>query len=221
MSTASRDGRHVEHGADPWWGDSIPAVTVAAPGTSADAARASRRRRGSRSGRSGAGWFLLGVLVAPIDWTRRSVARSPRLQRVFVRLVVLLAVGIMLASSVGVILINNVVIGRTAELGELDDRRRELRRDNALLSAEAARLSAPSVVFGRASDELGMVRTPELPRFIYLEPGSRTLTPLQRRRVAARDARLRARAERLAAARSAPRPTVAEEAVTAPEESTP
>lgn len=170
-----------EMAADPWWGDPQPAA-VEAPGS---AATARPRRRPARRRRTGIGWRLLGLLAAPLVAGGRRLRRSPRVRRLAVRGAVVLLVLTFLACSVGVILINNVVIGRTAELGELDDRRRELRRENALLGAEAARLSAPFVVFRRAERDLGMVRTSDLPQFIYLDPHSRTLTPFQRARVAA------------------------------------
>jgi hypothetical protein len=118
-----------------------------------------------------------------------------------VRAVVLLAICVVLASSVGVILINNVVIGRTAELGALDDRRRELRRDNAVLGAQSARLKAPDLVRKRAVRQ-GMVPTGQVPDFIYMFDGSRVLTPLQRRRIAAQAERRREAAA--AAAASSP-----------------
>lgn len=190
-------------GADPWWGfDDVPVAAgfdepVAVQRTAPREGR--RRRRRQRSGAGRVGWLLLGVLVAPLDLVRRLLAASPRLRRWAIRLAVVLGVLTVLACSVGVILINNVVIGRSAELGELDDARRELRRENALLSARAARLSSPDVVFRRATRELGMVSTDDVPQFIYLVPGSRTLTPWQRRRVAARVQMQQARAARAAA----------------------
>lgn len=194
MSTGTAHRHRPDHGADPWWGEPQP--------TRADApvAPPARRRRRAGRRRAGAGWKLLRLLAAPLVALGRRASRSPSLRRLGLRLAILLVIVTFLACSVGVILINNVVIGRTAELGELEDRRRELRRDNALLGAQAARLSAPPVVAGRARSKLGMERASELPRFLYLDPGSRRLTPLQRRRLAQRTARLRAqRAERVAA----------------------
>lgn len=187
MTSTSRRPPERE-AADPWWGFDEPAKQ-SAPAPASTATRRRARGRAARSSQRGLaariGWLLVGVLVAPIDLLRRMLARSPRLRRLAIRAAVVLAVLTVLACSVGVILINNLVIGRTAELGELDDRRRELRRDNALLGAKAARLSSPDVVFRRATKELGMVRTEEVPQFIWLVPGSHELTPLQRRRVAA------------------------------------
>ncbi len=204
MTTRARR-RPEDHGADPWWGidDHEPANVASNPGTLRRARRSgtvSSHSRRRQRGMSRLGWLLLGLLVAPIDLLRRMLARSPRLRRLAARLVVVLAVVMVLACSVGVILINNVVIGRTAELGELDDRRRELRRDNALLGAKSARLSSPDVVFRRATKELGMVRTDDVPQFIYVVPESHTLTPWQRQK---RTANLRAAHEAKAAAAAA------------------
>jgi hypothetical protein len=204
--TSTRKRTPDTRAADPWWGIDEAVAHADPPKTSGTAigSRSSSRRAPGTRGTKGArprrrglarvGWLLLGLLVAPIDLTRRTLARSPRLRRYAIRFVVMLAIAAILTCSVGVILINNVVIGRTAELGELDDRRRELRRDNALLGAQAARLSSPDVVFRRATKELGMVRTDDVPKFIYLVPGSRTLTPWQRQRVAAKARRGRAAA---------------------------
>ena len=196
----------VEHGADPWWGDDVPASR---PALDPAAARAGRRPSSSvGSSRPKAGrlrqvvGLLLTVLLLPITMLRRLLARSPRLRWLATRLAVVLAVVAVLACSVGVILINNVVIGRSAELGELDERRRELRRDNALLAAEAARLSSPDVVFRRATRELGMERTQDVPQFMYLIPGSHALTPWQRQQRA--DALARKRAAARATATPAP-----------------
>lgn len=191
--------RTAAHDADPWWGEApTPAPKVAEPAV--DQPRRRRAPRGvtrtTRTSRNGAGMKPLGLVAAPLQMALRVVARSERLRRLAFRLAVVLCILGVLACSVGVILINNVVMGRTAELGELEDRRRELRRENALLSAEAARQAASTVVVRRAERELGMVPTRVLPQFIYLDPANRALTPLQRRRVAARVAR----EERIAAA---------------------
>lgn len=210
MTSTSRRPPSDRSGADPWWGfdDPAPGATIsfdepsaATMRTSRDVAAPARRRRERQGGITRIGWLLLGLVLAPFDLVRRLLARSPRLRSWAIRFAVVLAILTVLACSVGVILINNVVIGRSAELGELDDRRRELRRDNALLSAQAARLSSPDVVFRRATRELGMVPTDDVPQFIYLVPGSRTLTPLQRQRVAARVQRQRAAAATAAAAK--------------------
>lgn len=195
--------------ADPWWGLDEPAGAPMVDDVLAPTAQARRRSQTSaaRSPRRQRGlparirWLLLGLVVVPIDATRRVLARSPRLRRLATRLAVIVAILLVLACSVGVILINNFVIGRTAELGELDDRRSELRRENAVLGAQVAKLSAPDVVFRRATRELGMVPTDDVPQFIFLVPGSRTLTPLQRRRVAAR-VRLQQERQQAATART-------------------
>lgn len=189
MSDATRRVRE-DVAADPWWGETQP--------TAIDALEPTRQRvrRRVRRTRTGIGWRILGLLARPFVALGRRARRSERMRGLAARLVVVLLVLVVVGSSVGVILINNVVIGRTAELGKLDEQRRELRRKNALLGAKAAKLSAPPVVFRRAEQDLGMLRTSDLPQFIYLDPTSRTLTPLQRTRVAASLARRRAAAER-------------------------
>lgn len=185
--------------ADPWWGSDEPidASVAAAPRR-----RVNRPRQRPGRRRSGTGRVLLGILLLPLVWLRRVVQRSPLLRRIVMRAIVLSVICVVLASSVGVILINNVVIGRTAELGKLDDRRRELRRDNAVLGAQSARLKAPDLVRSRAVKQ-GMVPTTQVPDFVYMFDGSRVLTPLQRRRIAAA---AKARREAAAAAVVAPTP---------------
>lgn len=195
MNAPVSGGARHQSDADPWWSDPQPALA------DLELPRPSTRRRRVKRARTGIGWRLLRLLAAPIAYGWRRLAASPRVRQLALRLTVVLLVLVFLACSVGVILINNVVMGRTAELGELDDRRRELRRDNALLGAEAARLSASQVVARRAERDLGMVRSTELPQFLYLERGSRELTPLQRQRLAARAARLER--QRAAAAEAA------------------
>lgn len=191
MSTRARPDAHHQSDADPWWGEPPPARADAV------VPPADGRGRGRRAPRErdGLGWTLLRLLVAPMRLAGARIRQSPRMRRLGVRLAVVMLVFAFLACSVGVILINNVVMGRTAELGELDDRRRELRRDNALLGAKAARLSASAVVRRRAERDLGMEPARELPQFIYLDPGSRRLTPLQRQRVANRERRERLQAQ--------------------------
>jgi hypothetical protein len=198
MSARTRK-RAIDHAAaDPWWGEPEPTV-AAAPGVEVPV----RGRRRVRRARSGLGWTLLGLAVAPLLLLTRFVARTPRLRRAFLRLVLVAVVLLFLAGSVGVILINNVVIGRTAELGKLDSQRRELRRDNAILGAESAKLLQPNVVFSRAAKDLGMKRSPTLPQFVYIDPSSHQLTQYQRNLRAAR----RARAVQGTAATAAPATT--------------
>jgi len=185
MSSRARSQRVAS--SEPWWGAALAEPTPSTPA-------AGRRRPAAASVKPLP--LPVRILLAPLRWLVQIALRSSFGRRLLRRAVVALAILLVLAGSGGVILLNNLVIGRTAELGELSDRRRELRRDNALLGAEAARLAAGPVVIRRASRELGMVRPAEMPRFTYLFEGSRTLTPLQRRRVMARNARLRAQASR-------------------------
>ncbi len=170
-------------GHDPWWGDVETGEQPSAPVASVRANPSARRRRTRR--RTGIGWVLLGLVVAPFDRVRRRMRNSPKLRVALTRLAVVAAILAVIGGSVGVILINNVVIGRTAELGKLEDQRRELRRENAMLGAEAARAKVPGLVYKRATKDLGMVSTENVPAFIYLFDGSRELTGMQRRQIAA------------------------------------
>lgn len=197
MSTKTNRRPRHDADADPWWSDPQPTLA------DVDVPQAAPRRRRQVQTRTSPGWTILRLLVAPLRIVAGHASRSPRVRRLALRLAVVLVVVTFLACSVGVILINNVVIGRTAELGELDDRRRELRRENALLGAESAQLSAPPVVVRRAERDLGMVRAHDLPQFIYLVPASRALTDFQRMRVASRAERLRLRAAAAAEERAA------------------
>jgi hypothetical protein len=199
--TASTQRPSSSGAADPWWGGELDHGGGRPAGRAPQPAPTRQRRPLLRRRGSGVGWLLLGLLVAPLDLLGRLVRRSPRLRRMLLRLAVVAVILALLASSVGVILINNFVIGRTAELGELEDRRRELRRDNAVLGAQAARLEAPDIVYRRATRDLGMVRTEDVPEFVYLFDGSRALTSRQRQQIAARrSAAAQARAARAAAA---------------------
>lgn len=170
--------------ADPWWGTTESAITPEPE--PAPRPRATTPRR--RSSRAGALPFVFGILLAPLWLVGRIVRRSPRIRSMLLKLAVVAAILAMLTCSVGVILINNIVVGRTAELGELEDQRRELRRDNALLGAQKARLEAPDVVYKRAQ-RLGMVATQDVPDFVYLFGKSRTMNARQRQRVTAHAAR--------------------------------
>lgn len=191
MSSTKPRQRTDSSAADPWWGLDDPSDVT---GAHAPVRTTRTPRRASRTRRSGAVRVVLGLLLLPLIWLHRLVERSPFLRRMVVRTIVLLAIGVVLASSVGVILINNVVIGRTAELGKLDDRRRELRRDNAVLGAQSARLKVPDRIRSRAIKQ-GMVPTSQVPAFVYLFDGSRVLTPMQRRKIAAAAERQRAAAD--------------------------
>lgn len=179
------DGRTTRE-SDSWWDLDEPASGIAPAPSRAPVAPDRRSRRGRTGGRrAGIGWLLLALVTWPFTAFARAVRRSPRLRVWMTRLAILGAVLVVLACSVGVILINNVVVGRTAELGKLEDARRELRRDNAVLGAQAARLTAPGIVYGRATRDLGMVRTDRVPEFVYLYDASRPLDARRRQRIAA------------------------------------
>jgi cell division protein FtsL len=81
-----------------------------------------------------------------------------------------LAVFLVVLGALGVITLNNLVIERSAELGRLDDSRREFRTKNALLSAKIAKLGAPPRIVRIAKKRFGMQPTAHVASFIYLEP---------------------------------------------------
>lgn len=197
------DASSGTHDADPWWETATSDASGVARTRSTTPVRSAPASR-----RGGTGWFVLGLALAPFAWMAARIRRSPRMRQLVLRVVILGIVLTFLACSVGVILVNNVVIGRTAELGTLDDRRRELRRDNAVLGEEVAKLSAPPLVQSAASRRLGMVRATVLPKFIFLDGSNRTLTPFQRHRYQLRLRRLQAaKARRAATADGAPAAT--------------
>jgi cell division protein FtsB len=142
------------------------------------------------------------LLRLPFTLFARAVRRSPRLRKLLVRLVIICVVAVGIAGSVGVILLNNVVIHRTAELGKLDQERRELRRDNAVLDAQAAVKSSQTVISRRAERELGMRRSGAASTYTYLDPHSSDLVAKQKATLAAR-ARARARQQAAAQQQSA------------------
>jgi len=104
---------------------------------------------------------------------RQRVRRSERLHRLTVRTAVLLAVVAVLSCAVGVIMLNNLVIRRSAELGRLENQRRTLRTENAMMAADIAKLSAPPRVAHLARKRLGMQPGEQMATFIYLDPANR------------------------------------------------
>lgn len=103
------------------------------------------------------------------------------------------------ACSVGVIMLNNLVIKRSAELGRLETERRTLRTGNALKAAEIAKLSAPPRITQTARKKLGMVHPPEIAKFIYIDDAHRPVTDEWRKRKAVQ-ARNQVRVEQASAA---------------------
>lgn len=190
MSTSTN---RPAHGADPWWGEPEPEVAVGfdSPIPVSTASARPRRRAATRSP-----WWMR-LLRLPFVAFGRAVRRSPSLRKALLRLVILTVVALGIAGSVGVILINNVVIDRTAELGRLDQERRELRRDNAVLDAEAARKSSQTVIVNKAEKQLGMRRAAGAPVYTFLDPESSDIAAKQRLARAAkakRDAQIAAAA---------------------------
>lgn len=201
MSSSTRTPQ--DHGADPWWGDtddlSGTPLVVGDP-LMVDPLVAPRGRTRTRARRRRTPvWVRL--LVLPMVLVGAAFRRWPRLRRIALRLALVGAVVAIVGGSVGVILLNNVVIRRTAELGKLDEERRELRRDNAVLGAQAAKGSSQTQVVRRAQ-RMGMVRSGVAPTYTYLDPASAELTPA-----------LRAKRARIAEARRA-RAAAAEAAAT-------
>lgn len=188
-------------GADPWWNSDTGVIDLDEPvvderrrATNGTASAATRTKREGIAPR------LLHLLLLPFIILGTLIGRSPVMRRFGVRLVIVTCILAVVGGAVGVILLNNVVIGRTAELGELDDRRRELRRENALLNAKRSRLAASDKVVKKATKQLGMTDSGDMPRYVFLVPGSRPLTPYMRARVAAAQ---RKRQEALEAQRAA------------------
>ena len=137
----------------------------------------------------------------------RSMRVSDRARRIMVIASGVLVVLLGFACSFGVITLNNIVIKRSAELGKLEKQRKDLRSENALISADVARLAAPPLVTAKARKKLKMVTPSEMPQFIWEDPRNQTITPQMRvmmaRRVANRLARQQAAAEAAQAAKAA------------------
>ncbi|MCW2974059.1 MAG: hypothetical protein JWN72_2332 [Thermoleophilia bacterium] len=176
MSTRSRSADAVPASADPWWGgEEATAATGAfgapvASGRPKPAATRPRRRRSP----------FARLFALPLTLLGDAMQRSPTVRRLVRRFVVIVALGCVTAGAVGVILVNNIVISRSAELGTLDQERRDFQRENAVLNAQTAKLSAPQLVMIKARRTLGMVESPQLPSYIYLQPCSHELTAAQR-----------------------------------------
>jgi len=175
---------HDDAVADPWWGtdDSLSqtgAFDILSP-AAAPARPAPGRRRPARRKRP----LVLRLLALPLTLVADGMRRSDRFRTLVRRFSVLVVLGCVIGGAVGIILVNNLVISRSAELGELDQERRDLQRDNAILYAETAKLSAPQVIMLRARKTLGMIESPTIPDYIYLEPCSHQLTAAQRAQAA-------------------------------------
>lgn len=164
MSKVRKSRTRTQAGSDGWW--EIPSP----PQWIAERPHGSRARR-KRTKRAFPLRVLRTLAVPVLALVVGCRDRVPK--RVYTALVVG-AVGISIVGwSLGVILLNNIVIQRSAELGSLEKERRILRTENALLSAEAARLSAPPRVIARARVRLGMIENKTMPRFLYLDPANR------------------------------------------------
>lgn len=163
-----------------WW---TTASRAALDGSSEAVAgrqpRSSRHRSSGDSRRALPLALLRGLARLLVDRMRR----SERLHRLGMRGALAGGVALAVAAAVGVIMLNNLVISRSAELGRLEDERRQLRTDNAKVAAENAMLSAPPRITQIAEKRLQMQRASVLPRYVYLEPPVR---PIERARAAVR-----------------------------------
>ena len=180
---------HAGAGADPWWGVDGTGVDATAEFGAAllqptSTATTRPRRRARRDTRS----LPVRIALLPFTMLATGMRRSPALRKLVLRTAVLGALVAVIGGAVGVILVNNLVISRSAELGKLDQERRDLQRDNAILGAKTAKQSANQVVMARAHKQLGMVENPSVPAYIYLEPCSHPLTAAQRASLARRAA---------------------------------
>jgi hypothetical protein len=112
----------------------------------------------------------------------RIIAASRRLRRAALVSTVLVVVAVGLSVCLGVIMLDDVVISRSADLGRLDTQRKELRTENAEMSAKTAQLSAPPLVMRLAEKHLGMVPSPTVGKFIYLYPADIPASPVRHHR---------------------------------------
>jgi hypothetical protein len=174
----TRGGAATQRTADEWW-ESLVLERPATGGAAAVQALPAGGTRGRRSERAGAARVLRGasVLAAVGAAIGDRMAANQRFRRAVIGLVVLVVLLTGTLLSVGVIVLNNQVIERSAELGRLDHTRRDLRTDNALISAEIARLSAPPRIVALARRRLGMEPSPTMTRYIYLDDRDRPKPP--------------------------------------------
>lgn len=205
-SRSQRGSEHQSSPADPWWGD------LEDINEWSDQTHAGERAPGSPMRRIPVSQVRerLRPAMQAVQHRRRGV-RVPRFGQLSAhgrrRLIIGGWASIALlgfACSFGVITLNNIVIRRSAELGQLEKQRKDLRSANAMISAEAARLAAPPLVTAKARKQLKMVTPVEMPQFIWQDPRNQTITPQMRRMMERRAARRAARA----AARTAQHATV-------------
>jgi cell division protein FtsL len=181
--------RRRTHERTSWIAGATEALTASGAVASPARARTGRRKRSGR--------------VRRPSLLRRVVTRANtnvRFRRLLIGLFTTVVVVTAVACSVFVIMLNNIVIERSAELGELDHKRRELRTENAQIAADIARLSAPPRVRRLAVKRLKMQAAPRMARFIYLDPGNQPMTAARRRLLERRAARRERRRKRAAAA---------------------
>ena len=156
------------------------AMTGGAGATAVPSRRAARARGARAAGPRFVPGFsrtrgLVGSIIALAD----ADARYRRAMIVaMVGACILAAIG----CAAGVISLNNVILTRSVELGRLDEARRTYRTDNARMSAEIARLSAPPRIVTQAKRKLGMQTAGEMATFIGLNPHERVRANGKRKR---------------------------------------
>ncbi len=165
------DRRRRMSDADPWWSAMSESAAAIRPDRDLNVSQAVmpnfESRRNARRRRREASLKV-------------RIFRSKKFRQIRKRTMIALMLATFVSGCVSVIMLNNLVISRSVELGELDSERRELRTDNALLSAEIARLSAPPRVAKEARKKLGMQPSPVMARFIYLDEAN---SPKKRKRL--------------------------------------
>lgn len=161
--------------APPDWFDSAPrsaatGIAAASAGASSRATRAGARGRG-------AGRRAVPAVTRTRGLVERAIALADADAR-YRRAMIIAMFGVCILTAVGcaagVIALNNVILTRSVELGRLDEARRTYRTDNARMSAEIARLSAPPRIVTQAKRKLGMQTAAEMATFIGLNPEERT-----------------------------------------------
>ena len=181
----------IDH--DPWWGDLESHPVVERVKAAGRKSVITPTRRAVRRATPASKPTSLGARV--VTEITRSARNSHRFRRAVVVTGIAAIVLFGLTCSVGVIMLNNLVIRRSAELDSLDNSRKKLRTDNAKLSADNARLSAPPRVSALAQKRLGMIPSLKMPEFIFLDPDNNPTQPAgngRRRRRAAAAAAARA-----------------------------
>ena len=94
----------------------------------------------------------------------------PSLRKLIAASTATLLISLLLGASVGVIVLNNVVLKRTGELNQLDQDRRRYRTENAQAAAKIAHLSAPPRIIFIAQKQLKMTPATTAIGYLYMSP---------------------------------------------------